>query len=217
MRGAIRVTVAAFGIVTALAGIEHGVGEVLQGSVAPEGVMILSWPDLAFFRIVSGEPAMTVVPNLLVTGILTIVASLAFLVWAALFAGTRHGGLVLIALSVAMLLVGAGFGPPLLGVILGVAATGIGSPLAWWRAHLPRGVQRALAAVWPWSLAAGIVAWLAMVPGLPILDYVFGVDSAALVLAVLLSAMGLLALSIVAGLARDLRGDDVTEAVRVPA
>jgi hypothetical protein len=31
-----------FGVLAGLAGIEHGIGETLQGNVAPDGMMILS-------------------------------------------------------------------------------------------------------------------------------------------------------------------------------
>ena len=41
---ATRITVSTFGAMAGLAGIEHGIGEILQGGAAPEGVMILSWP-----------------------------------------------------------------------------------------------------------------------------------------------------------------------------
>ena len=51
---------------------------MLQGNVAPEGIMILSWPDSEVFAILAGEPAMTIVPNLLITGILAILFSLLF-------------------------------------------------------------------------------------------------------------------------------------------
>lgn len=57
--------ITAFGVVVALAGIEHGVGELLQGATRPDGLFIESWPDTAAFEILSGEPAMTVVPSLL--------------------------------------------------------------------------------------------------------------------------------------------------------
>ena len=40
MRNAMRMTVSTFGVLAGLAGVEHGIGEVLQGNVAPEGVMI---------------------------------------------------------------------------------------------------------------------------------------------------------------------------------
>jgi hypothetical protein len=41
---------------------------VLQGNSVPAGIMILSWPGSTFFAILGGEPALTVVPNLLGTG-----------------------------------------------------------------------------------------------------------------------------------------------------
>lgn len=135
MANATRATVSTFGTLAGLAGIEHGIGEALQGNKVPAGVVIASWPDAAPFRILAGEPAMTVVPNLLATGILTILVSLVFLAWAALFIERKHGGSVLVLRSVALLLVGGGFGPPLLGILLGAAATGINAPLGWWRTH----------------------------------------------------------------------------------
>jgi hypothetical protein len=207
MRNATHVTVSVFGAIAALAGIEHGVGEVLQGNVASDGLMILSWPESAFFRILGGEPAMTVVPNLLVSGVLTILFSLALLVWATLFVHRKHGGLVLILLSLALLLVGGGFGPPMLGFIVGIAATRIRAPLTWWRAHLGAGLRRLLAALWPWSLAAGIIAWLSLCPGSMLLDHYVGVGNPELVIGILfLWAMGSLLLTICAGISRDSLG-----------
>jgi hypothetical protein len=104
---ATRATVSTFGALAGLAGIEHGAGEVLQGNVAPDGVMVLSWPGSELYDILAGEPAMTTVPNLLATGILAILVSLVFLVWATMFVRRRHGGPILVLLSGVMLLVGA--------------------------------------------------------------------------------------------------------------
>jgi hypothetical protein len=98
-----KATVSVFGVVAGLAGLEHGVGEMLQGNKAPGGVVIQSWPDSPWFAILNGEPAMTIVPNLLLTGILAILVSLAFLAWASLFVHRKNGGLVLIILSIIML------------------------------------------------------------------------------------------------------------------
>lgn len=106
MRSATRVTVSTFGVLAGLAGIEHGIGEVRQGNVAPEGVTISSWPDSEMFDLLNGEPAMTIVPNLLVTGVLAILVSLIFLVWVTVFVRRKHGGPVAILLSIVMLLVG---------------------------------------------------------------------------------------------------------------
>jgi hypothetical protein len=63
MKNATRATVSTFGAPAGLAGIQHGIGEVLQGNIVPEGVMILSWPESEVFDLLSGEPAMTIVPT----------------------------------------------------------------------------------------------------------------------------------------------------------
>jgi hypothetical protein len=70
-----------------------------------------------------GEPAMTIIPNLLVTGILTIIVGALLAVWAAKFISRKHGGLVLILLTIVLLLVGGGIVPPLFGIAAGVIAT----------------------------------------------------------------------------------------------
>ena len=201
-RNATSVMVSVFGGLAALAGLEHGIGEALQGSVAPAGMVFFSWPGAAFFRCVAGEPAMSLMPNLLLSGLLTILVSLGLLVWAIAFPLRKGSSFVLLGLSLVLLLVGGGFGPPLLGLIVGVTATGAGL-----RARVLRsatGLARALGALWPWLLAAAISAWLLLMPGAMLLDYVFGVRHIeAVVPAFLLVAFGTLALAIVASRARD--------------
>lgn len=205
---ATRVTVSAFGVLAGLAGVEHGIGEVRQGRGAPPGLVIQSWPEAEAFRILNGEPALTIVPDLLITGSLAIIASLVFLVWVAVYIDRRRGGLVLLLISIVMLFVGAGFGPPLLGVILSAAASRINAPLDWWRRHLGRGVRSILAGLWPWALGAGLVAWLLLMPGTVIVSSFVADDAdAALAVAVsflILAAFGLLGLTILAGFARDI-------------
>jgi hypothetical protein len=210
VRSATRFTLSTIGAVVALAGIEHGVGEILQGNVAPASTVIESWPRSDAFWILAGEPAMTVVPNLLATGILAILSSVAFLIWVTAFISRRHGGLVLIVLSMAMLLVGAGFGPPLIGVVLGVAATRINAPPQW-STQLPRGADRLLATWWPGLLGADLCAWLSVFPGVVLVAYFFGEHSVpeALVYALILSAFGLLFFALVAAFAYDLQRQPV--------
>jgi hypothetical protein len=114
----IAVLASALGIFAGLGGgVLHGIGEVLQGSVAPNRIMIEAWPAL---RVVAGEPAMTIVPNFLVTGILAIVTGIIVTIWAGKFIEHKNGGLILILLSIAMLLVGGGLVPVFFGVAGGV-------------------------------------------------------------------------------------------------
>lgn len=115
------------------------------------------------------EPAMTLIPNLLVTGIVAIIVSLIIITWASLLVQRKHGGVVLILLSLLLLLVGGGFAPIPFGIVAGVAGTGIHSSPTWWQAHLSARSQRTLAALWLWSFLACVIWYL----GLFILGYVF--------------------------------------------
>ncbi len=200
MSNATRITVSTMGVLAALAGLEHGIGELLQGNVAPAGLVIESWPDAAFFDIWAGEPAMTVVPNLRVSGLLTILVALIFLAWVTLFIQRKHGGLVLMLLSVVWLLVGGGFGPPLLGLILGAVATRIHGPSTGPRAH---GFRLVLGQMWGWSLAACVIAWLMIFPGAGILSTSFGVNDPNLAAALIFIAFGLLLLTILLAFVHD--------------
>ncbi|HET7769913.1 MAG TPA: hypothetical protein VFN74_14145, partial [Chloroflexota bacterium] len=199
-------TVAALGAVMALAGMEHGIGELAQGNVAPPGTFIQSWPDAEAFRVLSGEPAMTVVPNMLATGVLAIVSSACVLVWATAFAHRPGGGVVLILLSLSMLLVGGGIGPPLIGVLLGAAATRIGTPLPWWRARLRDPARRWLAAGWVPLLAADVAAWLSLLLSVAVVGQLFGAGAVPewLVYGLMAAAFVLLPFALIAAVARDL-------------
>ncbi|MBE0447989.1 MAG: hypothetical protein IBX64_07825 [Actinobacteria bacterium] len=146
---------------------------------------------------------MSIVPNLLITGILAVLFSFIFLVWATTFVQRKYGALVLALLSIVMLLAGAGFGPALLGIILSLAATRINAPLTWWRTHLSDGSRRFLGKLWPWSFSAGVIVWLLLFPGLSILSYFFGVDNLTLILIIISSAFGFLFLTIFTGFAHD--------------
>lgn len=201
-----RITTSVMGALAGLSGIEHGIGEILQGNRAPAGMVIESWPDSAWFEILAGEPAMTILPNLRTTGVLAALFSLIFLSWATLLVHRPHAGLVLITLSIIMLLFGAGFGPPLLGVIVGSTATRIHAPLTWWRARLSSGAQAVLAMLWPWAFAACLTVWLYLLLGLILVAGWFGVNEPILlsVAAAVFLAFGLLLLTIVCAFARDL-------------
>lgn len=172
-----RLVATLFGLLAGLGGITHGIGEVLQGNIVPSGIIIDSWTQGPIATNMGGEPAMTIVPNLLVTGLLTIVVSLAILVWAAVFVQRKNGGRILIGLSIVMLLVGGGFGPPIIGILAGAAGTGINAPLTGWRSRLSANVQHLLAKLWPWAFGAAAISGTFLVVGSVILVYVFGLNN----------------------------------------
>ena len=103
-------------------------------------------------------PAMTVVPNFTVTGVLAITVSLIALVWAAVFIRRKNGGLILIILSILMLLTGAGFIPPFTGIIAGFCGSRINAPLPIWRSRPAIRGLSFLAKLWPWTLFV-FVGW----------------------------------------------------------
>lgn len=197
-----------FGILAGLGGLTHGIGEVQQGNVKPDGLIINSWTTGPIATNMGGEPGMTIVPNLLVTGLLTVLTSLAIIVWSALFIGRQHGGRVMILLSVALLLVGGGFGPPIIGILAGVAGTGIDAPLTGWRRRLPTNLRRVLARSWPWVCAVTILNGVFLVIGSVILVYVFGVDNAPLFTNSFFFAVLSLILTIITGRAYDVENSD---------
>jgi hypothetical protein len=158
MRKATKKAATFFGVIAGLAGIEHGIFEVLQGNARPESLMTPSMgPPCAPEKVWNAcEPAMTILPNFLATGILAILIGLAMVVWSAAFLERKNGGAVMILLSGALLLFGGGIFPPLIGMTGGVAGTKIHSPVSGKPAG---GMIRFLAKLWPGALVVFVV-WI---------------------------------------------------------
>ena len=105
---ATRLVAATFVILAGLGGIRHGIGELLQGNVAPDSILIESWTQGPLATSMGGEPGITLIPNLLLTGVLVLIVAIILIVWSAGFVQKRNGGWILFLLSAAMLLVGGG-------------------------------------------------------------------------------------------------------------
>jgi hypothetical protein len=183
-------------------GIEHGIGEVLEGYRPTDGVFILSWPDSKFFEIMSGEPAMTIIPNYLVTGLLAIFFSCVFLV---VFVKhlNRKAHIVLFALLILILLTGGGFGPPLLGIIAVLIALKRNSPLKTWSKLHPK-FHNVLNMLWPWSFGICLLGWLMLFPGAVLIVYFTGVDNTLLMIIPILIAFALIPITLLLGFSRDI-------------
>ena len=206
MRKATRVVASLFGIFAGFGGPEHGYFEILQGNVKPSSIMINSiGPPCQADKVWHlCEPAMTVIPSFLVTGILATVIGLITMIWAAAFVQKKNGGVVLILLSIALLLVGGGLFPPVIGIVAGVVATKIKAPLARQRMHLSGSVLRFLAKLWPWPLV-GFFVW---VFGQFVVGYFFNEFLQKSGFLIPLLIIGLLVLSILTGYAYDLHDGD---------
>ena len=158
MRKATRIVAMVLGILAGIAGLEHGFFETLQGNTRPAGLMFASWgPQVCDPARVwhACEPAMSLLPNFLITGIITLVLSLAILVWSVFFIQRKHGGLVLLLLSIVQLLLGGGFFPPLIGLVGSAAGMAIRKPIS----KTPSKLTRFIARLWPWPLVL-LTVWL---------------------------------------------------------
>ena len=180
MNHATRVASSALGIYAGLLGMAHGIYEVLQGVVNPESFMFnaIGPPCQASKTAHACFPAMSIVPNMRVTGVLAILVGLLMVTWAAAFIQRKHGGLVMILLSILLLLVGGGFIPPMIGILSGALGSRINTPLTWRLRHLSDRANQVLTKIWPWSLVA-FFSWilLQMVLGVVITELVLKIDS----------------------------------------
>jgi hypothetical protein len=158
MRNATKSVATWFGIAAGIAGIEHGYFEILQGNTRPESLMIASMgPPCEPTEIWNAcEPAMTIIPNFLVTGILAIIFGLAILIWSIAFIQRKHAGVVLILLSIALLMFGGGLFPPLIGIVGGIAGLKINKSLG--DKHPDKFLQF-IARLWPWPLVI-FMTWI---------------------------------------------------------
>lgn len=154
MNRATRIVVTSFGIYGGFLGAAHGFFEIRQGNVAPDGIMINAIGAPCQMNVVwhACLPAMTIIPNFLVTGVLAIIVGLIILIWSAAFVHKKRGGVVLILLSIILLLVGGGFIPSFVGIIAGAAGTRSNALLTGRQSN--RGLLRFLTKLWPWPLIA---------------------------------------------------------------
>jgi hypothetical protein len=73
LNSATRAVASTFGVLVGLAGVEHGIFEMLQGNVTPSGLMIDAIGPAQRFWEYGTERALTIIPNFFVTGTLAIV------------------------------------------------------------------------------------------------------------------------------------------------
>lgn len=141
-------TTAVLGTALAVAGFHHGFFEALQGNAPTPGAFINSiGPDRVRWEH-GTDPAFTVIPNFLLTGLASMAVSIAIAVWS--FTGLRrpHGPTVLLTLFVLLTLVGGGVGHILFFLAVWAYSTRVRRPPAPSARRLGRGARRVLAASW---------------------------------------------------------------------
>ncbi|MBA4385667.1 MAG: hypothetical protein C0410_13090, partial [Anaerolinea sp.] len=151
MRKAIKIVSSVSGIIAGLAGMEHGIFEVLQKNAESSSLMFASMgaPCDAAAKWNGCEPAMSIISNFMIMGIITIVLGFLLSIWSGFFINRKGSGWITLMLSILLLLFGGGFFPPIIGIISGIAANSIHKPIS---TRKMNGFTRLMAIIWPWPL-----------------------------------------------------------------
>lgn len=178
---ATRIYASTLGMIVGLAGVEHGILEILQGNVRPDRFMTDAiGPDQKLWEFAT-ETVLTIIPNMLVSGILSLLLGILVVIWAYAYIGKKNGAIIFLFLSIALFFVGGGFAPIFLTILSFIAATRINKPLNFWRLRVPASVRNIFAVLWPWTLVLSVVSFVVAVEiaifGNPVLGLV-GAESA---------------------------------------
>ncbi len=185
-----------WGVLAGIGGLVHGIGEVVQGNVATPGLFIPSWTTGPIADNLGGEPGLTIVPNFLITGVLTIAVASLLIAVAIRRTPRGPGGWTLLVLSTGMLLVGGGVGPPVIGLCAGAAA------LAGHRGRGRRPTNEGEAGrstLWSWLFWLSFADTLFLVFGSLVAAFVLDVDVSSAFVYAFLAAAVLLPATVVAG------------------
>ena len=158
---ATHVTATTIGVFFGLfSGVNHGVFEMLQGNKPTDGFFIYAIGEEQRFWPLASEGAFTVIPNFLLTGIVSILVGVAIIIWSIWFLPSRHGRSVFLGLFILSFLVGGGIGQVAFFIPAWAFATRMGKPLTWWRNVLPRRSWPFLSKLWPVTLGLATAVML---------------------------------------------------------
>ncbi len=157
------VIVTTLGVLLGISSINHGVCEIFQGNrpISAHVIKALGSGYRWTLWVHGSEPAFTLVPNFLVTGILATLIGLTMIGWSVRFIHRAYGPTVFLLLGVTSFLVGGGMAQVLLFTLNWAAATRIRSPLRFWRCLISPTVRHVIGKFWRWSLVAGVVFFVA--------------------------------------------------------
>jgi hypothetical protein len=205
---ATRVIATTIGVIFGISGFNHGFFEFLQGNTPADGIVIQAIGEAQRFWVEGTEPAFTMIPNFLISGLLSMALGLTIVIWSLRFIQTRYGRTVYLALFILLFLVGGGIGQIIFFIPAWAFATQMNKPLTWWRKVLPQGIWPFLSNLWIITL---ILSSIAILIGLEIAIFGFfpgitdpeNINNMALLL-VLISAL-LNIISFIAGFGHELK------------
>lgn len=195
-------------------GVNHGLFEILQGNQPTNGLIINAIGEAQRFWIAGTEPAFTLIPNFMLTGIVSMIVGLAIVVWSIWFLPGKHGRTIFLGLFILSFLVGGGIGQAFFFIPAWAFATRMDKPLTWWRKVLPRNTRPFLSRLWVVTL---VVATIAMLIGLEmaIFGYFPGITDSEILqntnMAFVFGSAILYVLSFIAGFGHELKRMEQTK------
>lgn len=186
---AAKTVTAMIGTVFGLSGFVHGLLETMQGYTPTNGLFIEAIGEAQRMWEFGREPAFTLIPNFLITGIAAMIVSIAAIVWSIGFMHRKNAHLVFLLLFTASLFVGAGVAQVLIFPIIWAFSTRIRKPLITWRKLLKGRVRSVLARIWA-PLAAISAICILYALQVAVSGYVFGASDPDVKSAAMLISLG---------------------------
>ena len=186
--------------------MSHGFFEILQGSVPTGGLLISAIGEAQKMWPHGDEPAFTLIPNFLSTGIAAMIIGLTIIIWSLGFVHKKNGPTVFILLFILLLVVGGGVAQILFFPFIWLVSTRINHPLSWWRRILPIKIEVPLARLWPSFLIISS-ALLVFALEIAVTGFIPGINNPETVLSVMLicliAEVVVLPLTFISGFAHD--------------
>jgi hypothetical protein len=149
------------GVVLGLfSGVNHGFFEILQGNTPTGGLVVNAIGEAQRFWPEGTEPAFTLIPNFMVTGLLSMIVGVTIAIWSIWFLPTKHGRTVFFGLFILLFLVGGGIGQVFFFIPACAFATRMDKPLTWWRKVLPCSTWPFLSKLWIIMLVLATIVML---------------------------------------------------------
>jgi hypothetical protein len=201
-----RIITAILGIALAISGMHHGFFEILQGNNPTNTMFIESIGESQRMWIHGSDDAFTLIPNFLITGIVSVVLSLFIIFWALFYLDKKYGTTIFLMLFILLTLTGGGIGYIPFFILTWAYATRMNTGSGWWNKVLPLKIKTALSKTW---LIASLITASFFIIGLEIsvFGYVPGVTEPDTILAVcwsfLFVALLFINYSYISGFAKD--------------
>jgi len=148
------------GTIGGLAGIAHGIFEIVLGNRPTRGLVL--------------DPttgAFTILPTYLISGIAAICVGLALILWTIGFIHRKNGPAIFLFICILLFLVGGGIAQVGFFLIAWAVSTRINQPINWWKRDLSGKARMRMARLWPAFFTAGylflfigIAIWLIFTP-----------------------------------------------------